>query len=440
MISSLFQSLRRKLSKGSGKDVVIVLVIRLLAIGSTYLAMYLILNWGHIADWGRINLIISIVNIICVISTFGLPTLIMKNYPITAISDRNKELKNIIQIVVLFTSVIVLLLLPFKHYFINDVFKLETDIPAYVYIMFLLLIPVFSFKNIFSSLFRVRNRIVLFGLFNRNNLFFFVITLTSMFLVFFYGEISSEAIFSTFLIAAMLGVFAAGYFALNGIVTAKEMFLFDRKNEYKRILHESSPLVLGSSLMMIMNWSDTFLIGSFMTPTDVGYYNIIFRISSIATIFLSVINTVIVPKLSLLYKEDKRKLEAFVRKSNRYIFILTSIILIIIVLFAENILRLFGNADISLLKLPLIIMIVGYFINAYCGTIGYLLQMTGYARVFQNIILVATVMNILINIFLIPRYGIMGAAIASTVSMAFWNIVGTFIVNRKLKINTIFFK
>jgi O-antigen/teichoic acid export membrane protein len=191
--------------------------------------------------------------------------------------------------------------------------------------------------------------------------------------------------------------------------------------------------------MIIMGWSDTFLIGIFMTPEDVGYYNIIFKISSIATIFLSVVNGVITPKLSVLYKQDKKKLEQLVQKSNKLVFFLTSSVLIIIIFFSETILGFFGS-ETAFLKLPLLVLIIGYFINAYCGTIGYLLQMTNHAKVFQNIILIATITNVFLNIILIPRFGLLGSAIAGTISMSFWNIVGTYIVNKRIGINTLFFK
>ena len=64
----------------------------------------------------------------------------------------------------------------------------------------------------------------------------------------------------------------------------------------------------------------------------------------------------------------------------------------------------------------LIILSVGQFFNAYCGSIGYLLNMTGKEKIFKNAILIGAILNIILNFVLIPYWGIIGAAVASAVS------------------------
>ena len=72
------------------------------------------------------------------------------------------------------------------------------------------------------------------------------------------------------------------------------------------------------------------------------------------------------------------------------------------------------------------------------GSVGFILQMTGKERVYQYILLVALFFNILLNIFLIPRYGIEGAAIASAFSLLFWNISSMLYIYFKYNIVTFF--
>ena len=50
------------------------------------------------------------------------------------------------------------------------------------------------------------------------------------------------------------------------------------------------------------------------------------------------------------------------------------------------------------------------------------LNMTGNQIVYRNIMFMAAVLNIVLNLLLIPRLGFNGAAIAATVSLCFWNI------------------
>jgi O-antigen/teichoic acid export membrane protein len=66
------------------------------------------------------------------------------------------------------------------------------------------------------------------------------------------------------------------------------------------------------------------------------------------------------------------------------------------------------------------------------------MQMTDNQKIFQNVIIVASIINILLNYILIPKYGINGAAIASMFSMIFWNVTLVFIIKQKLGFWTIY--
>ena len=66
------------------------------------------------------------------------------------------------------------------------------------------------------------------------------------------------------------------------------------------------------------------------------------------------------------------------------------------------------------------------------------MQMTGNQHLFQNIHLVAAILNVLLNYILIPISGIQGAAIASFFSVVFWNTIMVIIVKRKFGFITIY--
>lgn len=439
---SIFEILKSKLRAGTGRDIIKVFSFRIGGIFFNYLAMYLVINWGNIRAWGWINLVISAINILGIIPLFGLHTLILKRFPIHTVENNRLEIWRILQIVILLSFITILFLLPFKDIFVSKVFKTNENISFEIFLAFLILIPIFNINKIILSVFRTNNQISYFGIFNRNNIFYFLLSIVSAFSILFFREIETRTVLMMLLVIPCSIMIPGLYLSLKKLNAFKLEFFLRKRNDNSRsiyLLKESMPLVLSSSLMVIMGWSDTFLIGVFMTPEDVGYYNIIFKISSVATIFLSVVNAVVTPKLSLLYHQDKLKLERFVKKSNRNIFLFTSIVLILIIFLSEDILNLFSS-EVLFLKKPLLVLIAGYFINAYCGTIGYLLQMTGYAKIFQKIVAWATILNIGLNILLIPKYGLLGAALSGTISMSLWNLIGLYVVNKKIQINTIFYK
>ena len=65
-------------------------------------------------------------------------------------------------------------------------------------------------------------------------------------------------------------------------------------------------------------------------------------------------------------------------------------------------------------------------------------QMTGREKLFQNILLLALAINIGLNILLIPTYGILGAAIASTTSIVFWNLTSVVYIYKEHQVLTFF--
>ena len=64
--------------------------------------------------------------------------------------------------------------------------------------------------------------------------------------------------------------------------------------------------------------------------------------------------------------------------------------------------------------------------------------MTGGEKTFQVIVFLALIINLLLNILLIPVYGIIGAAFATLFSVGFWNLVSVYYVYRYYNILTIY--
>jgi O-antigen/teichoic acid export membrane protein len=85
-------------------------------------------------------------------------------------------------------------------------------------------------------------------------------------------------------------------------------------------------------------------------------------------------------------------------------------------------------------RVALLILVFSQLINTMSGSVGVILNMTGKEKVFRNILSIALVINITLNILLIPRFGIEGAAIASATSLVFWNLYSVYYVYREYNI------
>ena len=143
-------------------------------------------------------------------------------------------------------------------------------------------------------------------------------------------------------------------------------------------------MLLSGSSLILMGWIDSFMIGIMSDDiSDLGIYNIAVRISTIGTMILFSINSIAAPKFSELYVNNKlEELKSVISNATKLIFLFTIPILIILVLIPGFLLGLFGQ-DFSNGYVALRILCIGQFFNAFCGSVGYIMQLTGNEKKFQ---------------------------------------------------------
>lgn len=200
------------------------------------------------------------------------------------------------------------------------------------------------------------------------------------------------------------------------------------------IVKNSLPLLLSGSGFLLMSWIDVIALGIFENSESVGAFNIAARIASINSLVLVAINTVNGPKIaSLISKNEPMKLQAYIKNSNFITGIIGLPILVIIFIFPSFLISIFDSKLVSpVLIASLFILAVGEFTNAVCGSVGLLLQTSNNQKVFQNIILVSACINILLSLLLIPKFGILGAAIANSAATILWNLASAVAIKKKL--------
>lgn len=205
------------------------------------------------------------------------------------------------------------------------------------------------------------------------------------------------------------------------------------------ILSVSLPMLLASSMLLVSHWTDVIMLGMFRSSAEVGVYSVALKMAAVIIVPLMAINAIATPKFAELHGTgDRAGFEAVIRQSTKLIFLTSFPIVIVLMLFSGTILSLFGET-FRTGSVALVIVAAGQLINALCGTVGGILVMTGRQRAFQHIMTIATVINVALNIVLIPRYGMNGAAVSNAVSIAFWNLTSAAYIKKHLGITTVYF-
>ncbi len=204
----------------------------------------------------------------------------------------------------------------------------------------------------------------------------------------------------------------------------------------KSILQDSFPFFWITLLSLLMNSVDILLLGIWVDTKVVGIYGIVTRISTLSIFILVAVNSVFAPEFASLYaQKDIISLEKLVQKATRLMILLTLPIFILIFTFPSQILGFFGE-DYKSGASALIIVTIGQLINVATGSVGCILMMTGHEKLMQYNVILSLFVNVGLNIFLIPRYGLTGAAISSSLGLILMNLVSAALVHKKLSILT----
>jgi O-antigen/teichoic acid export membrane protein len=177
-------------------------------------------------------------------------------------------------------------------------------------------------------------------------------------------------------------------------------------------------------MQIINNQTDIVMLGFFTTAEEVGVYRIAAHGAQLVAFTLGAINMVISPHIARLYKAGNREqLQHMLTWSARLILASALPVALAFTLFGDLILGFMFGAEFTGGYWTLVILCGGQLVNAAMGSVAFILNMTGHERDSALGIGVAAGVNVLLNLALIPPFGIEGAAAATATSLTIWNII-----------------
>lgn len=287
-----------------------------------------------------------------------------------------------------------------------------------VLIIFMFSVPFFNLTTIVLSYFQAHLRMKYVILIRA--IFQPLINILIFFLFLALGDKLQGAAFS-YLFSLILALMLTTYILKNKFKLTKIEKVFS-PHDYKFIWF-SFPILLAAMLNFAVQWVDTLMLGYFRNASEVGIYNIALRIAALGPIFLAAFAAVFAPMISSLHSEKRiNELELLFKFITKWILTLSLPFLLLLLFFAHDLLTVFGN-EFLLGKDALVILIIGQIINVGTGPVYYMLIMSGRSRVALFNSLAFCFISIVLNLTLIPKYGILGAAIANAISVALSNLI-----------------
>jgi len=285
--------------------------------------------------------------------------------------------------------------------------------PKAFQLYFQLLFAIVFFRlinNYFLGVLRAKEQPVLYS--SLNFLKFFVLLAANLvFLLHFQMKIEG------ILLAALLG--DALLFALFIIILRKDWSPNPDFQILWQTLRFGTPLVVGGLAWMFLNMGDRYLLKWLTNYHQVGIYSTGYKIGNIVNILL--VQPFIMSFLPLGYKFYKQKGDTrYYSKMFIYLAFLTTWVGLALALFSKDILPLVARKPeywIAWQVVPIICLSYVFAGGTAVVSISFHLKNKTYYG--ANITIITAVLNLVLNLFLIPLWGMMGAAVATLLAFAF---------------------
>ncbi len=222
-------------------------------------------------------------------------------------------------------------------------------------------------------------------------------------------------------IAYVIAVFFT--FLLSLIFVEKKIFpIFRTKiksiKSNKELVIYSIPLVLNTFVFLVILWTDTIMLGFFKNASDVGIYNAAMPTAQLMLVIPNALVVLFLPILTELYAQEKTHMFSSLYKTvTKWIFGINLALLIIFTSFSREILTVLFGKEYAAGSEVLVLVSVCYFIFYLFLTSNRILLALEKTKSVFYITLTGAVSNFIFNLFLIPPYGIMGAAVGTGASL-----------------------
>lgn len=181
------------------------------------------------------------------------------------------------------------------------------------------------------------------------------------------------------------------------------------------LLRFSIPLMFSGGLWLVIENLDNLLIGYFHNSSQIGIYDASYTIARIIMVGGSAFGFLLLPELSKYHSKNKKKdFNRLYVRTTKWLTIGTFPLLFIFVADSDTILRIIYGVEYISYSLPIIA--IGFAIHMFLGLNDYALISIGKTKTILALNTISAIINILLGVALIPPYGIIGAAISSSVS------------------------
>ena len=216
-------------------------------------------------------------------------------------------------------------------------------------------------------------------------------------------------------IISQMGSFLATLYYANGIFALRRQTTSPPE---RGLMKYSAQLSMAAIMSTVVYLSDIFMLGIFTADETVGLYHPAVRTAGMMGMFVAGIVGISGPVISNLHTQgDLGGIIRIIKVVSRWSLIITWPAFLYILLYSKKILLLFGGDFMAGSELVIVLAFSQVILSLGTANATSLMMM-GHPQMNLGNNLVIVLVNISLNIILIPRMGPMGAAISSLISLS----------------------
>ncbi|MEL6916778.1 MAG: oligosaccharide flippase family protein [Bacteroidota bacterium] len=367
--------------------------------------------------YGLISVILSTATILMPILAFGVPNTLVKYY---SSFTRSRDTDGFLTLMLLLPLVLILPIAAISYFSYGAIATFlshENDIVKdYVWYIFLIGMAMAYFE-VFYAWSRVQMKSI-FGNFLKE---VFVRLGVMILLVLLYLDVLSVDIF----LMALVGLYVLRTMVMKIYAYTLKIpkFQFSFPQNTKTILNYSTLIILGGSIAVVLLEVDKFMINQYIPIENVAYYTVAGFIAMVIAVPSRAMHQITYPLTAeLLNKNDLPALQQLYQKSSLTLFIVSGLFFILIILNLPDLYALIPETYGGGFIIVFLIGLAKVF-DALLGNNNAILYNSEYYRAVLFMGVALAMLTIVFNLWLIPTYGIAGAAYATFLAICLYNTV-----------------
>ncbi|WP_324718907.1 lipopolysaccharide biosynthesis protein [Salinimicrobium sp. HB62] len=391
--------------------------------------LFLYTNFLTPEYYGLVGFLLSAANLIWPLMAFGVHNTLVKFYTSYDSQEQKDKLLNVI----LFLPLVISLILGLMGYFFYDLLldyfsDGEGLVQPYIWLIFLIALAT-SYFEIFFSWAKIHYKSV-FGNFMKE--VFHRACISLLLLTVYFSYISIEnfvyAIGGVFLLRLLIMMLYA-----FRLYVPRFHFSFPHNKSF--ILKYSALILIAGSVAMVLLDLDKVMIEKYLPIEMVAVYGIAVYISSVIAVPSRAMHQITYPMTAtLLNKKDKKGLLELYEKSSLNLLIISGLIFLLIITNISQLYALIPEEYQISYSIVILISSVKLYDNLL-GNNNSILFNSDYYRLVLAIGVFLAVLAFVFNIIFIPRFELLGAALATFLAFACYNTAKLVIVHKKFRIH-----